>query len=83
MVVSCICVAGRDISIVIYHITQIFGRIGTARKLVEKTLAVGRGKAHSIVELTRSHNFLANGNEPPNLPKFCAIRYVHVTRPTT
>ena len=37
-----------------------FGGVGTARKLVKKTLAAGRGKAYSIFELTRSHNFLAN-----------------------
>ena len=36
------------------------GGVGTARKLAEKTLAVGRGKAHSIFELMRPHNFLAN-----------------------
>ena len=59
--------------------------VETARILAEKTLAVGRGKAHSIFELTRPGNFLADklwriGNEPPNPPKFlppkfCAIRY--------
>ena len=37
-----------------------FGGIGTARKLVKKTLAVGRGKAHSLLELARSHNVLAD-----------------------
>ena len=37
---------------VIYRIAQNFGRIGTARKLVEKTLAAGKGKAHSILEFT-------------------------------
>ena len=36
------------------------GGVGTARKLVEKTLALGRGKAHSILEFTRLHNFLAD-----------------------
>ena len=43
-----------------YRIAQNFGRIGTARKLAEKTLVVGRGKVHSILELTRSHNALAD-----------------------
>ena len=43
-----------------YRIAQNFGGIGTARKLAEKTLAVGRGKAHSLLELTRSHNVLAD-----------------------
>ena len=37
-----------------------FDRVGTARKLAEKTLVVSRGKAHSIFELTRPHNFLAD-----------------------
>ena len=37
-----------------------FGGIGTARKLAEETLAVGRGKVHSLLELTRSHNILAD-----------------------
>ena len=37
-----------------------FGGIGTARKLAEKTLVVGRGKAHSLLALTRSHNVLAD-----------------------
>ena len=37
-----------------------FGRVGAARILVEKTLAVGRGKAHSIFEFTRPDNFLAD-----------------------
>ena len=32
-----------------------FGGVGTTRKLAEKTLAVGRGKAHSIFELMRPH----------------------------
>ena len=63
-----------------------FGGVETARKLVEKTLVVGRGKTHSIFELMRPHNFLALveiqlwwiGNELPNPPKFspakvCAI----------
>ena len=43
-----------------YRIAQNFSGIGTARKLVEKMLAFGRGKAHSILELTRSHNVLAD-----------------------
>ena len=37
-----------------------FGEVGTARLLVEKTLAFGRGKAHLIFELTRPDNFLAD-----------------------
>ena len=37
-----------------------FGRVGTARKLAEKTSAVDRGKAHSILEFTRPHDFLAD-----------------------
>ena len=34
-----------------YRIAQNFGGVGTARKLAEKTLVVGRGKAHLILEL--------------------------------
>ena len=37
-----------------------FGRVGNARKLAEKTLAVGRGKVHLIFKLMRPYNFLAN-----------------------
>ena len=38
-----------------------FGGIGTARKLVEKNLAVGKEKPmHSLLELTRSHNVLVD-----------------------
>ena len=43
-----------------YRIAQNFGGVGTARKLVEKTLAIGGSKAHSIFELMRHHNFLAD-----------------------
>ena len=44
-----------------YRIAQEnLGGIGTARKLAEKTLGVGRGKAHSILKLTRPQNFLAD-----------------------
>ena len=39
---------------------EIFGRVGTARKLMDKNLAVDRGKAHSIFELMRPHNVLMN-----------------------
>ena len=58
-----------------YRIAQNFGGIGTASKLAEKTLAVGRCKAHSILELMRPHNFWQIklwliGNELPDLPKF-------------
>ena len=37
-----------------------FGGVETARKLAEKTLAVGKGKAHSILEFRRPHDFLAD-----------------------
>ena len=55
-----------------YRIAQNFGRVATARKLAEKTLAVGRGKAH---ELMRPHGFRRIklwwiGNGLPNPPKF-------------
>ena len=43
-----------------YRIAQNLGEIGTARKLVQKTLAIGRGKAHSILEFMKPHNFLAD-----------------------
>ena len=53
----------------LYHITQNFGGVGIARKLAEKTLAVGRGKAHSILELQDFPTFWQIklwqiGNEP-------------------
>ena len=37
-----------------------FGGVGTARTLAKKTLAFGRGKAHSTFELTRPDNFLVD-----------------------
>ena len=43
-----------------YSIAQNFNEVGTTRKLVKKTLVVGRGKAHSIFELTRPHNYSVN-----------------------
>ena len=56
-----------------------FGGVRNVRKLVEKTLTVGRGKGHSIFELTRPHNFWWIklwwiGNESLNLPKFSTIK---------
>ena len=44
----------------LYYIAQNFGRVATARKLAEKILAIGRGKAHSLLELTRPHHFLVD-----------------------
>ena len=54
----------NSIDSIAYYATHVcscnFGGVGTARILAEKTLAVGRGKAHSIFELTRPDNFLAD-----------------------
>ena len=55
-----------------------FGGVGAKRILAEKALAVGRGKAHSIFELTRPDNFLVDQILAIFLPKFCAIWYNYI-----
>ena len=61
-----------------------FGRNGTARKLVEKTLQVGKGKADSILELKNLTTFwqiklCRISNKLPNLPKFSPAKFLYYT----
>jgi len=58
-----------------------FGGVGTARKLMEKTLAVD--KTHSLFSLDLTTFWRIKlwriGNEPPNLPKFSSAKVLCYT----